>query len=50
MSALLLVLLVRLWGLGMGPSLAAALVLAFGTPLFAYSGVAHHDVISSSLR
>jgi 4-amino-4-deoxy-L-arabinose transferase-like glycosyltransferase len=48
-STLLLVLLVAQWGLDWRPSLAAALVLAFGTPLFAYSGVAHHDVISSSL-
>ena len=45
---LLFVLFVRSWRLGQGPSLAAALVLGFGTPLFAYSGVAHQDVISSA--
>jgi hypothetical protein len=49
LPTLLLVLLARPWGLGRGPSLAAALVLAFGTPLLAYSGVAHQDVIGSSL-
>jgi hypothetical protein len=45
----LFVLLHRLWNLSAGAALAAALGLGFGTPLLAYSGVAHHDVISGSL-
>jgi hypothetical protein len=38
-----------LWALPAGAALAAASALGFGTPLFAYSGVAHHDVIAGSL-
>lgn len=39
----------RVWGLGYWPSLLAAIGSGFGTNLFAYSGVAHHDVIAGSL-
>ena len=45
----LFILLHRLWRISFGAALAAALGLGFGTPLLAYSGVAHHDVISGSL-
>jgi len=45
----LFVLLHQLWELSAVAALAAALGLGFGTPLLAYSGVAHHDVIAGSL-
>jgi len=45
----LFILLHQLWELSAVAALAAALGLGFGTPLLAYSGVAHHDVIAGSL-
>ncbi len=47
--AVLVLLFHRLWGLSLGASVLVGAVLAFGTPLFAYSGVAHHDVIAGAL-
>ncbi len=38
-----------IWGFPRGVSLFAAIGYGFGTPVFAYAGVAHHDVIASAL-